>query len=86
MPMALASLLCPSVARVLAHRIGYRTVLTGGSVTVASSFGCFSLAHSNVVHILVMMLLLGIGIGVGVEVGGLRLTWTRRGWWWLRRG
>ena len=68
MPMALASLVCPGVARVLAHRIGYRTVLTVGSVTVASSFGCFALLHSNVAQILVMMLLLGIGIGLAYSV------------------
>ncbi len=68
MPMALASLVCPGIARTLAHRIGYGTVLTVGSVTVAASFGCFALAHGNVVHILVMMLLLGIGIGLAYSV------------------
>jgi MFS family permease len=68
MPMALASLVCPGIARVLAHRIGYRTVLTIGSVTVAASFGCFALFHSGVGHILVMMLLLGIGIGLAYSV------------------
>lgn len=68
LPMALASLLCPAVARALAHRIGFRAVLTLGAVMVASSFGSFALAHSHVVHILVMMLLLGIGIGLAYSV------------------
>jgi MFS family permease len=68
MPMALASLVCPGVARVLAHRIGYRTVLTIGSVTVAASFGCFAIFHGSVAHILAMMLLLGIGIGLAYSV------------------
>lgn len=68
LPMALASLLCPGLARVLARRIGFRAVLTLGSVVVAASFGSFALLHGSVLHVLLMMLLLGVGIGLAYSV------------------
>jgi MFS family permease len=68
MPLALASLVGPGVARALAHRTGFRAVLTVGSVMVVTSFAFFALWHSHVIHILVMMLLLGIGIGLAYSV------------------
>ncbi|QIG44605.1 MFS transporter [Nocardioides anomalus] len=68
LPMALASLVCPGLARVLARRIGFRAVLTLGSVMVAASFGVFALRHAGPVDVLLMMLLLGVGIGLAYSV------------------
>lgn len=68
LPMALASLFCPDLARVLARRIGFRAVLTLGSVMVAASFGSFALLHRGPLDVLVMMLLLGVGIGLAYSV------------------
>lgn len=68
LPMALASLLCPPLARRLAIRIGFRAVLALGSVLVASSFAYFALLHDNVWQIAVMMLLMGMGIGIAYSV------------------
>jgi MFS family permease len=68
MPMAVASLVCPGLARALAGRIGERAVVTLGSLMVTASFGWFALAHGGVLDVLLMMLLLGVGIGLAYSV------------------
>ncbi len=64
MPMALASLVSPHLARRLGHRTGLRPVLPLGALAVALSFGVLALLHDRTWHFAVMMAVLGVGIGV----------------------
>lgn len=67
-PMAVASLVSPPVARWLARRTDIRLVLPLGSVLVAASFATFIGLHDQTWHVLLMMTLMGVGIGVGYSV------------------
>jgi MFS family permease len=68
LPMAVASLVSPPVARWLAERTDLRYVLPLGSTLVAASFGTFAVAHDRTWQIALMMGLMGVGIGVAYSV------------------
>ncbi|MET8052909.1 MFS transporter [Streptosporangium sp. NPDC005286] len=68
LPMSIATLLSPPVARALARWTGVRSVLPVGSLAVAAAFGTFAVAHRVIWHIVVSMALLGVGIGVAYSV------------------
>lgn len=68
LPMAVASLVSPPVARWLAERTDMRYVLPLGSILVAASFGTFAVAHDRTWQIALMMGLMGVGIGVAYSV------------------
>ncbi len=64
LPMALASLFSPPVARWLEARTDMRYILPLGAVVVAASFGTFAILHDSLWQIALMMGLMGTGIGV----------------------
>jgi MFS family permease len=67
-PMAVASLISPPVARVIARRVGERVVLPLGSAISAASFGAFALLHDRTWHVVLVMALMGVGIGISYSV------------------
>lgn len=64
LPMAVASLVAPGVARWLERRMPPRLVLPLGSAIVTLSFGAFAVWHDRTWHIAAMMGLMGVGIGI----------------------
>nr|WP_277349737.1 MFS transporter [Planosporangium thailandense] len=64
LPMAVASLVCPAMARWLERWMPPRLVLPLGSALVTLSFGGFAVWHDRTWHIAAMMGLMGMGIGI----------------------
>jgi hypothetical protein len=68
LPMAVASLVSPPVARWLAEVTHVRLVLPLGSLVVGASFAVFAVAHDRTWHIGLMMGVMGVGIGIAYSV------------------
>jgi MFS family permease len=66
--MAVATLVSPPLARVIARRLGERVVLPLGSFVAAGAFGTFALLHDRTWHIVLTMALMGVGIGMAYSV------------------
>lgn len=64
MPMALATLVSPPVARALARRVGEQVVLPLGATMAAAAFATFAVLHDHTWHIALAMALMGVGVGI----------------------